>query len=57
MEPTESHRTMFMPGEPGSLEARHLCRFSSGMTLEGNYVASAALDPVAVLACIPLAHF
>ncbi|XP_045050952.2 sterile alpha motif domain-containing protein 7 isoform X2 [Desmodus rotundus] len=36
MDPTEAHprRNMSVAGEPGSPEERHLCRLSSGMTLE-----------------------
>ena len=46
MDPTEAHprRNMSVAGEPGSPEERHLCRLSSGMTLEGNRFASTALD-------------
>lgn len=49
MDPTEPRSNVPMPGEPGSPEERHLCQPSSGMTLEGNYMASTALDTVAVL--------
>ena len=57
MDPTEPHRNMPMPGEPGTPEERHLCQLSNGMTLEGNHVASTALDTVAALLRIPLAPF
>ncbi|KAM7133823.1 sterile alpha motif domain-containing protein 7 isoform 2-T4 [Molossus nigricans] len=34
MDPPELRRNMLVPGKPGSPDGRHLCRLSSGMTLE-----------------------
>lgn len=55
MDPTEPRRNMPMPGEPGTPEERHFYQLSNGMTLEGNHIASSALDTVAALFHTPWA--
>lgn len=57
MEPTEPHRSMPMPGEPGSAEERNLFPLSSGMTLEGKHIVLITLDTFAVLPPLLLTLF
>ena len=47
MDPTEPRKCIPLSGEPGTPEERHLCQLSTGMTLEGNHLASTAPHTVA----------
>lgn len=53
MDPTEARRSIPLPGEPGTPEDRHLCELSPGMTLEGNHIASTALDTMLLCSISP----